>query len=584
MNRQLQRLGLGGLAAILTVLVVAFVLGRRHGDSGNPDSSGPPTAGAASGPPWFEDVTERVGLRFIHDPGPTDGSQFMPQIIGSGAALFDADGDGRLDIYLVQNGGPQGARNALYLQNPDGTFRDASTGSGLDVAGYGMGVAVADVDNDGRPDVLLTEFGATRLFRNEGGGHFREITKQAGIDNPLWGTSAAFFDYDRDGWLDLVVVNYLNLDAHQICRDGSGRRSYCHPNTFPGTTARLYRNRGVDNAGRWLGFEDRTDAAGFGARPGPGLGVVCADFTGDGWPDVFVANDAKPNHLWVNQKDGTFREEATTRGLALNMQGQAQGNMGVAVGDVDGDGLNDVFVTHLTSEYHSLWRQGPRGRFQESAAGAGLTRARWRGTGFGTVLADFDSDGWLDLAIVNGRVNRSPSATEASYWDPYQERNQLFVNDGRGNFSDVTADSPAFGDRAGVYRGLAIGDVDGDGAPDLLVTQIGGPARLFHNVAPRRGHWLMVRAMEEVGPRDAIGAEVQVRSGDRWWSRLIQPGQSYLCSNDPRAHFGLGPAAQIDEVVVLWADGRREAFPGGAVDCLRVIQRGRGRPAGKGGP
>lgn len=576
MRRQMNLNALSGSAKCTLFLVVLSACGCRPERPDVPNPTEEVVPAEATGPPWFEDVTLASGLRFNHDPGPIDESHFMPQIMGSGAALFDANGDNRLDIYLVQNGGPKGARNVFYLQQQDGSFQDASAGSGLDVAGYGMGVAIGDVDNDGRADVLLTEFGATRFFRNEGQGRFRETTKESRIDNPAWGTSASYLDYDRDGWLDLIVVNYLNLDPRQICRDASGRRSYCHPNTFPGTATRLYRNRGLDSSSRWLGFEDVTTATGFGSRLAPGLGVVCADFTGDGWPDVFVANDGKANHLWVNKRNGTFREEAATRGLAFNMQGQTQGNMGVALGDVDGDKLDDLFVTHLTSEYHGLWRQGPRGQFQEAAAGLGLTRSRWRGTGFGTVLADFDGDGGLDLSVVNGRVYRS-AAAGGSYWEPYAERNQLFANDGRGNFRDVTTDTPAFGGKAGVYRGLAVGDVNGDGAPDLLVTEIGGPARLYRNIAPRRGHWLTVQAIETVGRREAIGAVVRVRAGSRSWTRLIQPGQSYLCSNDPRAMFGLGDVTTVDEIVVIWADGRREAFPGGRVDCVRVLQKGQGQ-------
>jgi enediyne biosynthesis protein E4 len=525
---------------------------------------------------WFVDVAEAVGLDFVHDPGPTDGSHFLPQIMGSGAALFDMENRGRLDIYLINNGGPEGSRNRLFRQRSDGTFEDVSAGSGLDVAGYGMGIAVGDVNNDGLPDVYLTCYGGDRLFLNQGHGRFKEVTKEAGIDNALWGTAVSFVDYDRDGWLDLVVVNYLAYDPTHPCLDSGGRRAYCHPHTFPGAIARLYHNRGRDASGKWLGFEDRSGPSGLAGAPGPGLGVLCADFNGDGWPDIFVANDAAANHLWINQKDGTFKEEAIVRGLAYNAAGRAQGNMGVAYGDVDGNGLCALFVTHMTHENHGRWKQGLRGLFEERAALSGLTQGQWRGTGFGTTLADFDHDGALDLAVVNGRVGRAFQEL-TPYWKPYAERNQLFANDGRGNFRDVSQHNPAFCGWAGVSRGLAVGDVDGDGALDLLVTQVGGRARLFRNVAPKQGNWLMVQALENVARRDAIGAEVRVHAGARHWVRLIQPGHSYLCSNDPQAHFGLGELDHVDKITVTWPDGIEEVFPGGPVNRRVVLTKGQGQ-------
>jgi hypothetical protein len=498
----------------------------------------PPPGGDPPPPAWFEDVTDVRGLRFTHDVGPL-GSYFMPQIVGSGCALFDYDGDGRLDIYLIQNAGPDsGATNRLYHQEADGTFRDVSAGSGLDVAGFGMGVATGDVNNDGRPDVLLTEYGRTRLFLNNGDGTFTDVSKDAGIDNPGWGTSAALVDYDRDGWLDLVVVNYLDYGPDRPCTDLGGRREFCPPTAFSGTVTRLYHNLGRGPGGRGVRFEDVTAKSGLEKHPGPGLGVVCADFDGDGWPDIFIANDRKANHLWINQHDGTFKEEALRRGLAYNCDGQAQGNMGIALGDVDGDGLFDIFITHLTEESHTLWRQGPRGLFRDGTAAAGVTGTRWRGTGFGTVMADFDHDGALDIAVANGRVMHTRTAAPVppdtvarlgAFWSEYAERNQLLINDGKGHFHDASPDDPAFCGLPGVFRGLACGDIDGDGALDLLVTEVFGRARLFRNVAPKRGHWLLVRALDPaLGGRDAYGAEVVVQAGGRRWKRWVNPGGSYL--------------------------------------------------------
>jgi hypothetical protein len=389
-------------------------------------------------------------------------------------------------------------------------------------------------------------------------------------------------DYDRDGWLDLVVVNYVDYDPSNPCFDERGQREFCHPNTFPGTVTKLYRNLGrAPGAGSSaVRFEDVTARAGLGRTPGPGLGVVCADFNGDRWPDILVANDAKPNRLWINQKDGTFKDEAVVRGVAFNGLGQPEGNMGIALSDVDGDGLFDVYVTHLTEETNTLWRQGPRGWFRDRTAAAGLASPRWRGTGFGTVLADFDQDGAPDLAVVNGRVGRTKLARPGAgpgFWGPYAERNQLFANDGTGRFRDISPLNEPFCGTAAVSRGLACGDLDGDGALDLVVTTLAGRARVYRNVAPGRGHWLLVRALDPALRRDAYGAEVTVEAGVRRWRRWVNPGYSYLCSNDPRAHFGLGQAGQVDAIRVVWPDGAEEVFPGGAADRSIVLRKGEGR-------
>src|SRR5438093_1985964 len=333
-----------GLQTMLVGCVAAA--GALAGCGKAPDAS-VPTSRAQISEPWFEEITERSGLHFIHNTGPT-GRYLVPEQMGSGAALFDYDNDGRLDIYLIQNSGTDA--NRLYHHESDGTFKDVSAGSGLDVAGFGMGVAIGDINNDGKVDVLVTEYGAIRLFLNQGAGKFVDVTRAAGLDNPRWATSAAFFDFDRDGWLDLVVANYLDYDPTQKCSDARGTPEFCGPHGFSGLVTRLFHNRG----GR---FQDVSVTSGLARAAGPALGVLCADFDGDHWPDIFLADDGRPNRLFINKRDGTFAEEAAARGLAFNSLGQTAGNMGIAFGDVDGNGLFDLFVTHLAEEQHALWAQ-----------------------------------------------------------------------------------------------------------------------------------------------------------------------------------------------------------------------------------
>jgi hypothetical protein len=581
-----------GSAALLIALSTGLLVMSCRPPASAPVGNDP------AAPAWFEDVTDQVGLHFVHDAGPVDGKYFMPQALGSGAALFDYDNDGRLDVYLLQNGGPNGPTNRLFHQEADGHFTDVSTGSGLDVAGHGMGVAIGDVNNDGWPDVLVTEYGRIRLFlNNQGKGTFTDVTAEAGLSNLAWGASAAFLDFDRDGWLDLVVINYVDYDPTWPCATDSGK-DYCPPRAFSGRASRLFRNLGPPGRSREAGetgpasragptgeqgktvrFQDVTDASGLGRVPGPGLGVVCADFDGDGWPDILVANDGQPNRLWINRHDGTFSEEAVRRGVAFNGLGQAEAGMGVAVGDVDGDGLFDLFVSHLTEETNTLWRQGPRGLFRDRTAASGLADARGRGTGFGTVLGDFNQDGALDLAVVNGRVSKASAPTNAAlgpHWGLYAEQNRLFANDGTGRFRDISTGNAGLCGTPNVARGLCVGDIDGHGALDLLVTTVAGPARLYRNIAPNRGHWLLVRAVDPALHRDAYGAEVRVTAGGRTWRRWINPASSYLCSNDPRAHFGLGPAERVDSIEVLWPDGSAERFPEGPTNKQVLLERGRG--------
>jgi len=536
------------------------------------------TEADATGPVWFEDVTDQLGIMFSHDAGPL-GSYLMPQIVGSGCAACDLDGDNRPDLLFLTNGGPKSpSTNKLYHQKPDGKFEDVSLGSGLDFPGYNMGVAIGDVNNDGKPDVLITQYTGARLFLNRGGMKFHEITTQAGIRNPLWGSSACFVDYNRDGLLDLVIVNYLDYDPSWDCTSPGGGKDFCAPKTFAGTCTKLFRNLGSQSDGQ-VRFEDVSLESGLGRLPGPGLGVIAADFDGDGWPDLFIANDGKPNHLWMNQRDGTFKEEALSRGVAMTQMGSAYAGMGIATGSAANDGLLDLYVTHLTSETNTFWKQGPRGAFQDQTA-AWAPPARWRGTGFGTLMTDFDLDGFLDLAVVNGRVSKGEHHSApglAPFWEPYAERNQLFTNDGGKRFQDISVQNTPFCGTYNVARGLACADLDGDGAPDLVLTTIGGRARVYRNVCPNRGHWLAVRVLDPKLNRDAHGAEITVHVGTNRYLRVNNPAASYLSSNSTLAHFGIGAGTSFDRIEVRWPDGVWEVFAGGPADRLVELRKGSGQ-------
>lgn len=527
----------------------------------------------------FRDITDEVKLDFVHDPG-VDGSYYMPESIGSGGGFLDYDNDGDLDIYLV-NGARRGAaepdrppiRNRLFRQADDGTFVDVTESSGLGDTGYGMGMAVGDIDNDGDLDVYVTNVGPDALYRNNGDGTFSNLSKAAGIENPHWGTSALFFDFDLDGFLDIYVANYVALDTSIVCTDRAGRPDYCGPAGFRGAPDVLYRNNGNGT------FADVSVVSGIASGASKGLGVASADFNGDLYPDLYVANDGEANHLWINRGKGTFEDRALILGAAVNALGQAEAGMGIALNDIDNDADFDLFVTHLRGESNTFYRNAGIHGFQDDTSLAGLAGPSFPYTGFGTGFVDYDHDGDLDLAVVNGRVTRGALLTQtepAGYWDSYAEPNLLFKNDGQGRFRDVSALAAAFARTVENSRGLALGDLDNDGDVDLLVTNEGGRARLLRNNGEEKGHWLMIRAVDPALRRDAIGAEVTVVVGEKRFHRLIAPGYSYLSSNDPRAHFGLGGATAVDQIQVQWPDGETETFLGVAADQIITLEKGHG--------
>ena len=523
---------------------------------------------------WFADEAAERGVHFRHVSG-ASGGYWMPEIMGGGVALADLDGDGDLDAYLVQSGRVPGAASApgadaqalgnrLFLNQGDGMFRLAED-SGAEHAGYGMGVVAGDYDNDGDVDLHVTNLGANALLRNDGRGRFEDVAAAAGVADPGWGTAAAFADFDADGHLDLFVVNYLDwsVGVERDCYDyGTGARNYCDPGNYdmPAKDV-LFHNNGDGT------FTDVSETAGIHAAYGNGLGAAAADFNDDGLVDLFVANDQVVNQLWINRGGMRFTDEALVRGCAMDDHGIAKAGMGVAAEDVDDDGDVDLLVVNIEGETDSFFRnQGAY--FIDGTAAAGLATTSRRYTRFGVALADFNNDGRLDLYEANGRVAYSP---ESAVEDVFAERNLLFQGLADGHFAAVA--SAVTGDSALIHtsRGVAAGDVDGDGGIDLLVANRDAAPYLLMNRVPQRGAWIAFRALARIG-RDAHGAAVFATIAGARQRREVQTAGSYLASRSPLARFGLGASASAREVAVRWPSGAVETFgdfPAGTVHTLR---------------
>ena len=553
-------------------------------------------AGPDDGSGWFTDVAEDAGIHFVHFNG-MSGEFYFPEIMPPGVGLLDVDDDGDLDVYLVQGRllgtettldealfpppealPPSGRlyRNDLTVQ-ADGThrlrFTDITDESGIDARGYGMGVAAGDVDNDGRVDLYLTNLGPNQLFRNNGDGTFSDVSRRSGLDDPGWGVSAAFVDYDRDGWLDLYVGNYVDyaIEADQECPSETGRVGYCVPQVYRAQPDRLFRNRGDGS------FVDVTDSALASTTFGPALGVATADFDGDGWPDIYVANDGEENQLWMNRRDGTLADAGLVSGAALNGNGAAEGSMGVDAGDFDNDGDEDLFMTHLTTETNTLYVNDGNGMFDDRSALSGLGPPSLAATGFGTAWLDFDNDGRLDVLTVNGRVSRTEERADEPF--PYDQTRQLFRNLGDGRFEEVTGRAGATFAMSEVGRGAAFGDVDNDGDMDVLVGNDSGRVRLLVNRVESTHHWLGLRLVGGAeAPRDMLGARVEVATSDgtTLWRRARADG-SYGSANDPRVHVGLGDATEVSRIRVHWPDGRVEEWTDVPLDRWTTLTEGSGR-------
>ena len=536
----------------------------------------------------FNEVAEMVGLTFRHYNGMT-GKFFLPEIMGAGAALFDYDNDGDLDVYLVQGSVLEPAdkpgrtmfpwretvapRGRLFRNELNSTrklqFTDVTEKCGIVATGYGMGAAAGDINNDGLPDLYLTNLGSNQMYLNKGDGTFVDVTSKTNTDDSRWSTSASFVDYDRDGWLDLMVVNYADFSAANspACYANTSARDYCTPRAFRAPGNRLFHNR------RDGTFADVTASAGVDKEFGHGLGVVTADFDDDGWIDIYVANDGDPNQLWINQKNGTFKNEALLAGAAVNRDGKAEAGMGVDAGDFDGNGTDDIFITHLMEETNTLFTNLGKAIFEDRTREAGLGMPGRRFTGFGTMFFDYDNDGWLDLLVVNGAVQLLPELMRKGDPYPLGQPKQLFRNQGNGSFVEVIDQAGQNFQLLEVSRGAAFGDIDNDGDTDVLVTNNNGPVRLLLNESGNRNHWLGLRLVDKTG-RDMLGASVEVVvTKNQILRRRVRTDGSYLSANDPRVLVGLGNATRVEAVRVRWPDGATVELKAPTVDRYTTIRQ-----------
>jgi hypothetical protein len=534
------------------------------------------------------DAAEETGLTFTHHSGRT-GNFYYPEVIAPGVALFDSDGDGDLDVFLVQSqglesstgrGAKRDGRSRLFRNDlevrPDGSralrFTDVTDVSGVAVSGYGMGVAAGDYDNDGCVDLYVTSLERNHLLHNDCRGVFADVSEQSGTKDVGWSVSSAFVDFDRDGWLDLFVGHYLTwaLPLDTACYGSSGRRVYCAPEVYRAQQSRLYRNS------RNGTFVDVTSAAGLATQFGPALGVSTADFDGDGWLDLYVANDGEENQLWINQHDGTFANRALAAGVALGPFGEPKSGMGVDAGDFDDDGDEDLVVTNLAGEGHDLYINNGSGMFVSSSATAGIGHRTLPYTGFGAAWLDVDNDGWLDLLTVNGAVQVPDSPVDKSEASDLGQPQQLFRNLGDGRFEDVTRSGGEALLRFDASRGAAFGDVDNDGDTDVVVANNGGPARLLLNTLGQRQHWVGLRLLGKNGS-DSLGARVAItgRNGRTRWRRARADG-SYASANDPRVLIGLGDGTESVRVRVVWPSGRVDEWPRVEIDRYTTVSEGGG--------
>jgi hypothetical protein len=505
---------------------------------------------AADEPVGFTDVTASAGIKFTHNSGRA-GKKWLPETMGAGCAFFDADGDGWLDVLLIngRDWTPRGRRTTatLYRNSHDGTFADTTRGSGLDIEIYGLGVAIGDYDNDGREDVYITALGGDHLFHNDGGGHFRDVTRESGAINDGFASSAAWFDYDRDGKLDLYVANYVQWKpANDLwCSLDGATKSYCTPESYKGMAPKLFHNLGGGK------FEDVTAKAGLADATSKALGVAVFDFDSDGWPDLFVANDTQPNKLYRNLRDGRFKEEGVAAGVAFGEDGVARGAMGVDVSDYDRSGRPHLVVGNFSNQMLGLYHNEGKGLFVDEAPRSTVGRASLLTLTFGLFFFDYDLDGYPDILAANGHIEEEVGRVQPKI--QYRQLPLLLRNTGKGKFDPVNALT-----RPIVARGAAYGDFDRDGDLDTLISTNNGPAYLYRNDGGNRNHWLQLKLTGSKSNRDGIGAVVRVTSagGTQW--QTVHSGSSYCSASDLALTFGLGKDTSAGSIEIEWPSGTRQ--------------------------
>jgi hypothetical protein len=519
-----------------------------------------PLAASTPGPGFqLTDVTAAAGLQFHHNSG-AFGSRYLPETLGPGCAFFDYDGDGWLDILIVNGMDWPGHRRErttmrLYRNNRNGTFMDVTDRAGLAVEMYGMGVAIGDYNNDGFPDLLVTAVGQNRLFQNNGRGGFVDVTEKSGLGGrTALSTSAIWFDYDRDGWLDLLVCNYVKWSAaHDVfCSVDGKRKSYCTPEAYHGETCWLFRNRGNGT------FEDVTAKSGIFDSSSKSLGVALLDYDRDGWPDLLIANDTQPNKLYRNLRNGTFEDVAVRAGVAFSEDGKARAGMGVDTADFDNSGVEGIAITNFDNEMMALYHPTREGIYRDAALSAGVGQASRVSLGFGCAFVDMDLDGRIDLIAVNGHIDETVRRIHGNVG--YAQPPHLFLNQGKGVFRDVAAQAGGGFAAPKVARGLACGDFDRDGSPDLLITTNQGPAYLYRNQQLSGNRGLRLRLIGTKSNHDAIGAIARVFSPDGAQSRRVKSGSSYLSQSELTLTFGMGKKDAASRLVIEWPSGATQEF------------------------